>query len=96
MSEVTDLKTSIARSSPPMSTRRKLMRLALAILILGVGATTWYWVTCSNAPSQASASTPAATVPVVAGRTRVRDVPIWLSGIGTVTPINVGRCEDQG
>lgn len=89
MSEATELKTAVSRSTPPMSAGRVLVRLALAILVLGAGGGAWYWITRSHAPSQVSAPATAAAVPVVAGAASVRDVPIWLSGIGTVTPINV-------
>jgi multidrug efflux system membrane fusion protein len=71
--------------------RWRLGRIALgllAALLLIAGAVMVYsMVVTSHVPRRAVSE--AAPVPVTAGAATVRDMPIWLSGIGSVQPIKV-------
>jgi multidrug efflux system membrane fusion protein len=65
----------------------------LLMMLFAVGAA-WFGLAPDRAASpQAVAASPAApagaaAVPVTEGRVETRDVPIWLSGIGSVQPLN--------
>jgi multidrug efflux system membrane fusion protein len=65
---------------------RPVIRVILALLVLGVGAVL-YHVTVTD-QGERKPATLAALVPVTAGTATTRDMPIWLSGIGSVQPIN--------
>src|ERR1700730_6000162 len=74
--------------------RRSLLRwkpliLFVAFISAGVG-TFWLGVAHDNPALAASAAAPAIApiVPVTEGQAESRDVPIWLSGIGSVQPLN--------
>jgi multidrug efflux system membrane fusion protein len=74
--------------SDPTATLKALPRVAFAIILVGgVVAVWWYFSLSSNATSSAR-NRASMMVPVIAGAASVRDVPVWLSGIGTVTPLN--------
>ena len=80
----------------PSVMKRPLRTGVLAGLLL-VAAALVYWVA---APRVAPPSTPAASaVPVVVDRAATRDVPIWLSAVGTVQALSVvnvrARVEGQ-
>ena len=66
----------------------------ILLLMLFAVVTAWFGpVPDRGASSQAVAASPAApagapAVPVTEGRVETRDVPIWLSGIGSVQPLN--------
>ncbi|HEX3523833.1 MAG TPA: hypothetical protein VHT52_17315, partial [Stellaceae bacterium] len=70
------------------------MRWRSLILFVGLisagAATLWAGVAPENAARAAQAAAPAAApaVPVTEGQAETRDVPIWLSGIGSVQPLN--------
>jgi membrane fusion protein, multidrug efflux system len=68
----------------------RLRWLVLSLVLLGVVVATWFRLAPDrSASSQAVAGSPGApAVPVTEGRAETRDVPIWLSGIGSVQPLN--------
>ncbi len=71
----------------PTSTGRALLRAAAAIVVLGGGAAALHWgLSLDSAPPAAAPRS--AAVPVIVGAAATRDLPVWLSGIGTVTPLN--------
>jgi len=63
--------------------------LLFALIATGAGAV-WVGVKRDHSGPTASAAPPAAApaVPITEGRAETRDVPIWLSGIGSVQPLN--------
>jgi membrane fusion protein, multidrug efflux system len=70
--------------------RRRWMILLLILFAAGAG---WFGLIPDRAASpKAVAASPAAggapAMPVTEGRAETRDVPIWLSGIGSVQPLN--------
>jgi membrane fusion protein, multidrug efflux system len=62
-------------------------RIILAIVVLGGIAAFFRWTHATKPAVQSAQVT--ADVPVVIGKASVRDVPIWFSGVGTVTPLNM-------
>ena len=66
----------------------------ILLLVLFAAGAAWFGLVPDRAASpQAVAASPAAAggapaVPVTEGRAETRDVPIWLSGIGSVQPLN--------
>ena len=62
-----------------------MIRLLAILLLVGVGIAAYRLV---QRPNGHTATAPVA-VPVTVGVATQRDVPIWLSGIGSVQPINV-------
>ena len=81
-------RTTFEIHSGPTSTRKALRRAAFAIILVGgVVAVWWYFALSSNATPPAG-NRASKMVPVIAGAASVRDMPVWLSGIGTVTPLN--------
>jgi multidrug efflux system membrane fusion protein len=67
--------------------------MILLLMLFAVGAAWFGLVPDRGASPQAVAASPAApaeapAVPVTEGRVETRDVPIWLSGIGSVQPLN--------
>jgi multidrug efflux pump subunit AcrA (membrane-fusion protein) len=65
----------------------------ILLLILFAAGAGWFGLIPDRAASpKAVAASPAAggapAMPVTEGRAETRDVPIWLSGIGTVQPLN--------
>jgi multidrug efflux system membrane fusion protein len=88
VSEATDLKTAHSKTSASASIGAAARRAVVALLIVLGGAAILYWIASPTSSPRATAAGPAA-VPVVAGSASVRDMPIWLSGVGTVTPLNV-------
>lgn len=66
---------------------RAAARLLIALLIVGGGIALYRLAVTDQAdPRETSAP---ATIPVTAGVAITRDMPIWLSGIGSVQPINM-------
>jgi membrane fusion protein, multidrug efflux system len=63
------------------------IRLLAALLVVGAGVAL-YRLAMSDRGHEHSTSGPAA-IPITAGVATTRDMPIWLSGIGSVQPINV-------
>ena len=88
MSETIDRQIVVEQPVARPSIGAAVLRAALAILALGGGAEALRWAWTANPAAPTSTAGPAA-VPVVAGVASARDMPIWLSGIGTVTPLNV-------
>ena len=64
---------------------RTMIRLLAILLLVGAGIAAYRLV---QRPKGHTATAPV-TVPVTVGVATQRDVPIWLSGIGSVQPINV-------
>jgi multidrug efflux system membrane fusion protein len=73
----------------PIGSAGVLVRAALAaVLILGAGVAGYrYWERSGAAKADPGRPMPAA-VPVTIGRAETRDMPVWLSGIGSVQPLN--------
>ncbi|MCB8876054.1 efflux RND transporter periplasmic adaptor subunit [Acidisoma silvae] len=72
----------------PAGRRSTAKRLAAAVVLIGAGAGAWwYWANTPSAPAP-HATAGGLTIPVIAGAASTRDLPVWLSGIGTVTPLN--------
>jgi multidrug efflux system membrane fusion protein len=68
---------------------RAAIRLLALLLLAGAGVALYRLAVGTGAhPNVASASAETG-VPVVAGPATTRDLPIWLSGIGSVQPLNV-------
>jgi membrane fusion protein, multidrug efflux system len=61
-------------------------RILVAVLIISGAAGLWVGVGRDNPVPAAPAAAPA--VPITEGRAETRDVPIWLSGIGSVQALN--------
>src|SRR5579863_8417608 len=66
---------------------RSAIRLA-AVLLLGGAVVAVYRLATSDSGHENGVTAPAA-IPITAGIATTRDMPIWLSGIGSVEPINV-------
>lgn len=66
---------------------RTVRRLVLLLLLMGAGVAVYRLTVRTNDHSHA-ATTPVA-IPVTVGTVTKRDVPIWLSGIGSVQPIHL-------
>jgi membrane fusion protein, multidrug efflux system len=56
-------------------------------LVVAAGVTAWY-VTTNNRFANPQALAPPRTIPVTAGQTEVRDVPVYVSGVGTIQAYN--------
>ena len=75
------------------SWRWRAKALLFLLIAAGVGAV-WFGLAHDRAASPlvvaASSAAPAGgpAVPVTEGRAETRDMPIWLSGIGSVQPLN--------
>jgi multidrug efflux system membrane fusion protein len=65
-------------------TPRQLAKFALPLLL--VIAAGGYWL-ASRGPFAAKSMAPSVAVPIVDGYAQSRDVPIWLSGLGAVQPL---------
>jgi multidrug efflux system membrane fusion protein len=68
--------------------KKRIVVAGLCIAVCTVGVATWQVSAAGPAP-QASAQAPAPAVPVVAQKVQVSDVPIVMTGIGTVMAYNV-------
>jgi multidrug efflux system membrane fusion protein len=74
-------------ASPPRLRRTQIaIRAILIVLLIGAGGVLYHLMGSSRQHATAPA---AALVPVKAGAVTARDMPIWLSGIGAVQPINM-------
>lgn len=73
--------TRAARSMT--DTGKSILRFLIPVLLVAAGAALWYWRTTAG---PAPATPP--PVPVVAGMVEQRDVPLWLTGIGTVQSLH--------
>jgi multidrug efflux system membrane fusion protein len=72
--------------------RRRVRAVFLLLLLVAAGAVATYAlgvVRFGWGQGPAAAQRPAPAVPVVIGAAATRDMPIWLTGIGTVQPLNV-------
>ncbi len=73
--------------------KRQSKVLLLTLIAVGAAAA-WYGLTRDRGASPLAVATSQAAppgvpaVPVIEGRAETRDVPIWLSGIGAVEPLN--------
>jgi multidrug efflux system membrane fusion protein len=65
---------------------RWISRILITVLIIAGAAGLWVGVARDNSGPVVSAVAPA--VPITEGRAETRDVPIWLSGIGSVQALN--------
>jgi membrane fusion protein, multidrug efflux system len=88
VSEANELRAADARTGVSISLGAAASRAVVALLIVLGGATSYFWIT-TPASAPHAPSPVAAAVPVVAGSASIRDMPIWLTGIGTATPLNV-------
>jgi membrane fusion protein, multidrug efflux system len=80
-------KTSDVRPGRGSATK-VLLRLTVALFVLGGGAAAWR-LGLPTGRSRTAVPSGVAPVPVIAGAAFTRDLPVWLSGIGTVTPLNL-------
>ena len=72
--------------------------IILAVLLVAIGGGGFAATHLYDASEPAAAAVPAPAVPVVAGRVAQHDVPIYLSGVGTVIAYNtvIVRSQIQG
>src|SRR5882672_748658 len=82
---------TMAPASAP--TRRRPLRIGFLVLSVvvaaGVAAYALGIGRFGRIPAPAAVARPAPAVPIVAGTATTQDLPIWLSGIGTVQPLAV-------
>ena len=71
--------------------RRKIIILAVGVVVILGGVLAFN----SGSASKASAAAPASPVPIVAGVVAQHDVPIYLTGIGTVIAYNTAIIHSQ-
>lgn len=64
-------------------------RTAVRFVLLGVAVAGGVFALSPRGGSEARAAPTPALVPVVSGPATSRDLPIWLSGVGSVQPLNV-------
>ena len=81
------VKRDVEPARGPTSASKALLRAAVAVFLLGGAGLGLRWGLGSGSAPDATTRDPA-PVPVIAGTVVERDLPIWLSGIGTVTPLN--------
>ena len=72
--------------------RRKIIVLAVGVVVILAGGVLAF---NSGSASKASAAAPASPVPIVAGVVAQHDVPIYLTGIGTVIAYNTAIIHSQ-
>ena len=72
--------------------RRKIIILAVGVVVILAGGVLAF---NSGSASKASAAAPASPVPIVAGVVAQHDVPIYLTGIGTVIAYNTAIIHSQ-
>lgn len=82
-----------ADERPAMSRARKKLLLACAAVVLLAGGVIGYWVRSDRGPTPVAA--PPQPVPVIAIKVRQHDVPIILTGLGTVTAENSATVRSQ-
>lgn len=68
-------------------TIRRLIPVAVLVLLVGLGYAGWRWFESGPAEAEAPASPPPA-IPVSVATARRADVPIYLTGLGTVQAFN--------
>ncbi len=61
----------------------------IAIVVAAVAILTVAFLLYRHGGSRAAAAAPSPPVPVTVDRARLQDLPVWLSGVGSVQPINV-------
>jgi multidrug efflux system membrane fusion protein len=87
LSNLVEKEVGIDTRPGPVSTGKALLRAAIAVAVLGGGAALLRrGLVAGTTPPEAGSGV--AAVPVIAGLVTRRDLPVWLSGIGTVTPLN--------
>ena len=62
--------------------------IGLAGLVAAAGVAAWYVGTNNPFANPRALATPPRTIPVTAGRSELRDVPVYVSGIGTIQAYN--------
>ena len=82
-----------ANDRPAMSRARKKLLLACAAVVLLAGGVIGYWVRSDRGQTPVAASPQ--PVPVIAIKVRQHDVPIILTGLGTVTAENSATVRSQ-
>ena len=82
-----------ADERPAMSRARKKLLLACAAVVLLAGGVIGYWVRSDRGQTPVAASPQ--PVPVIAIKVRQHDVPIILTGLGTVTAENSATVRSQ-
>ncbi len=81
-------------------TRGRLKFLAIVLVIAAISGLAWYntdrWLPAAPAPAGRGAANAAnAVIPVVAGEVVQRDVPIYLTGLGSVVAFNTATIKPQ-
>ncbi len=64
--------------------RRRAGLLALALLVLASGLAAWHDITRTERADAAAETAPPPTIPVVAGKSQTKDMPVYLHALGTV------------
>ena len=82
-----------ADDQPAMSRARKKLLLGCAAVVLLAGGVIGYWVRSDRGQTPVAASPQ--PVPVIAIKVRQHDVPIILTGLGTVTAENSATVRSQ-
>ncbi len=72
----------------PPGARGKRSVVRRALLLLAIAGVVCAFAVRHERQSKAPAAPPPAAVPVVVGAAKVQDLPIWLSGVGSVQPLN--------
>jgi membrane fusion protein, multidrug efflux system len=62
--------------------------IGLGALAAAAGVTAWYVATNNPFANPRALATPPRTIPVTAGHSELRDVPVYVSGIGTIQAYN--------
>ena len=76
--------------------RRGLIRAAVAVLVIGASALSWYALRATPKASPGiAATTVAPAVPVTIGVSEVKSVPVYLTGLGTVQAFNTVIVKSQ-
>lgn len=86
MSQIVDRDVANSRPTSRSSRVRTAGLVLAAVMVLGVIAAL---ARLSSPTKPTGQPKQAAAVPVVVGNATLRDLPIWLSGMGTVTPLNI-------
>lgn len=76
-----------------MTARRGLGLLMLAVALVGGALIGWRMMT--PAPADAAGPKPAQTVPATTAAAQIENVPVYLTGLGTVQPLNVVEIKAQ-
>src|SRR5690242_21820396 len=69
--------------------------IVLGVLVLALGIVWMRHTRSEEAASAAPANAPARAVPVIAAPARQGDMPVYLTGLGSVTPFNTATVKSR-